>query len=328
VRTLIEAGHSARVLHRPNSKLAALAGLDYESALGDILDSESLNAACTGCDWVFHVAAVADYWRADVSRMFEANVEGTRQVLQAARQAGVQRVVFTSSAAAVGFREDGQPATETVPFNLRPEHFPYGYSKWQAENIVTEAVAAGQDVVIVNPVVVIGPGDLNLISGRFVTEIKRLQWTVPVTSGGVGVVDVRDVARWHLAAAEKGRSGERYILGTANYKLRDWYALIAKTIGVARPFIPMPNFLLPPVVALVDGLRRIGVSLPIDADQARMGARDIFFDYSKTWRELGEPHIDMRQSLHDTHQWYLDNGYIKEDVISKTLGWIGGKFSR
>lgn len=319
VRALTAAGHRARVLHRASSRLDALEGVSYESALGDILDAASLRAACQDCDWVFHVAAVADYWRADPAKLFEANVEGTRRVLDAARAAGVQRVVFTSSAAAVGLRADGQPADESVAFNFPPQRFPYGYSKVQAEQVAHEAVQRGQEVVIVNPVVVMGPGDLNLISGNFVTQIKRLQWAVPLTSGGVGVVDVRDVARWQLAAAEHGRVGERYLLGTSNVNYREWYALIAETVGVARPFFSTPSVLLPLIAALVDGLRAVRIQLPVDANQVRLGAKHVYFEYHKTWSELGEPCIDMRQSVRDTYQWYLEHGYIREDWLARLL---------
>ena len=122
VRALTEAGHQVRALHRASSRLDALAGLTYESALGDVTDRPSLDAACKGCDWVFHVAAVADYWRNDdVNRMYAVNVDGTQNVLEAARDAGVKRVIFTSSAAAIGARLDKQPADEQVPFDLRPE---------------------------------------------------------------------------------------------------------------------------------------------------------------------------------------------------------------
>lgn len=321
-RQLAAAGHTVRVLHRSSSRLDALASVAYESALGDVLELDALRAACKDCDWVFHVAAVADYWQADVARMFEVNVEGTRRVLRAAREAGVKRVVFTSSAAAVGLR-DAAPADEAVAFNLKPEQFPYGYSKVQAEEVVAEAVRAGQDVVIVNPVVVLGPGDLNLISGRFITEVKRLQWTIPVTAGGIGVVDVRDVARWQIGAAEHGRTGERYILSTANYSFREWYALIADCVGVVRPFLPLPGFVLPPIVLLIEGLRKLGLNLPVDADQARLGARNIFFDVSKTHRELGAPQILMRQSVEDTYRWYLENGYLRDDTLARLIGGVG-----
>lgn len=322
VRTLIDSGHTVRALHRASSRLDALAGLEYESALGDVTDLDALRAASASCDWVFHVAAVADYWRADHAHMLDVNVEGTRRVLQAARENGVRRVVFTSSAAAVGFIKD-RPANENDPFNLSPDAFPYGYSKALAERVVQEAVQAGQEVVTVNPVVVLGPGDLNIISGDFVLKIKRLQWTIPVPPGGVAVIDVRDVARMHLAAATQGRVGERYILGTANNKYAEWFRMVAEVVGASRPRIPTPAPLLPPLAALFDALRSVGIKLPIDGDQTRLGARNIYFDFSKGWAELGKPQIDMRQSLADTYRWYLEQGYVKQDRLAKIIDRVG-----
>ncbi|MDZ4765347.1 MAG: NAD-dependent epimerase/dehydratase family protein [Chloroflexota bacterium] len=310
-RALADAGHRVRALHRAASKLDALNGIPYESYIGDILDSDALCAACAGCDWVFHVAAVADYWRADHNRMMEANVEGTRRVLAAARAMGVRRVVFTSSAAAVGGYGIGRLADERDPFDLPPDLFPYGYSKWLAEGVARAAAAAGQDVVIVNPVVVLGPGDLNVISGAFVLKIHRYRWLFPVTSGGVAVTDVRDVARWHVAAAARGVSGERYLLGTANLFYPAWYALIADAIGVARPGIPVPAWLLPPLAGLIDTLKARGIQLPIDGDQARLGAKMLYYDFNKAWTTLGAPQIDMRQSARDTFAWYAAHGYVK-----------------
>ena len=324
VRVLTEAGHQARVLHRPSSRMDALAGQAFESALGDVLDEDALREACAGCDWVFHVAAVADYWQAEQTRMFAVNIEGTRRVLRAARAAGVKRVVLTSSAASVGYRWDGKPADEYTRFNMSAHHFPYGYSKLLAEDVARYAVREhGQDVVIVNPVVILGPGDLNMISGRFITEVARLQWLVPVTSGGVGVADVRDVARWHLAAAEHGCAGERYILGAANYSYRDWYAMVADVVGVRHPFLPLPSIALPPLVWLVGALRRVGVTLPVDADQARLGKRRIFFDYRKAWTAFGEPQVDMHASLRDTYQWYLENSYLHESRLARVVAAVG-----
>jgi len=310
VRALNEAGHGARVLHRSSSKLDALNGLLYESALGDILNEAALREACKNCDWVFHVAAVADYWRADASKMIEANVEGTRRVLIAARAAGVKRVVFTSSAAAIGLRADGKPSDENEAFNMPAQQFPYAYSKVLAEQVVQEAVAAGQDVVTVNPVVVMGPGDLNMISGSFIVQVKRFGRLVPVPSGGIAVIDVRDVARMHLAAAERGRTGQRYILNTANYTQREWLNMIADVVGVGRPVIPAPAFVLPIAATVIDILRRLGIQTPIDSNQTRLGARNIYFDGSKGWAELCKPQIEMRQSLQDTYDWYGENGYL------------------
>lgn len=309
-RALTQAGHTVRVLHRASSKLTALDGVPFESAPGDLLDTGALHAACEGCDWVFHVAAVADYWRAERSRMFEANVEGTRRVLAAARAAGVQRVVFTSSASAVGLRPDDQPADETWAFNLPPEQFPYGYSKALAERVVSEAVQAGQDVVTVNPVIVMGPGDLNMISGDFVVQIKKLGALTPIPPGGSAFVDVRDVARWQLAAAEQGRTGERYILGTANYRYAEWFAMIADTVGVPRPWLRVPRAAIGPVATLAGLGRGAGLTLPVDADQVRLSARDVMFVFDKAWTAFGEPQYDMAASLRDTYTWYHAHGFI------------------
>jgi dihydroflavonol-4-reductase len=310
VRELNKGGHRARVLHRKSSKLTALEEVEFESAIGDILDMDSLLAASEGCDWVFHVAAVADYWRAEQSQMFEANVEGTRRVLEAAKRVGVKRVVFTSSAAAVGQLPNGQPADETVAFNLPPSEFPYGYSKVLAERVVHDAVAAGQDVVIVNPVVVMGPADLNMISGSFITQVKQFGRFTPISSGGLSVVDVRDVARWQVLAAEQGQTGERYILGAANYDYTQWFAMIAEVVGVPRPFFRAPNFILPFVATAVDMLRRYGIQTPVDADQVRLGGRDVYFDCRKAWEAFGKPEIDMMQSLDDTYEWYRGQGLV------------------
>ena len=319
-RALVEAGHEVRVLHRRSSRMDALQGLDFEPVIGDVLERESLAAACAGCELVFHVAAVAAYWREERRRMVAINVEGTRRVLEVAREAGVRRVVFTSSAASLGLRRDGRPADETARFNLLPHQFPYGHSKHLAERCAQHALQQhGQDVVIVNPVIVMGPGDLNLISGRFVTEMQRLQWTIPITSGGVGVVDVRDVARWHLAAAQRGRSGERYILGSANYSLRDWYALCARAVGVAPPVLQLPDATLPLLAQLIALAKRLGLQPPADPSQIRMGKRKLHFVYDKAHRELGPPQIDMARSLQDTVDWYRERGILQEGRFGRLL---------
>ncbi len=309
-RELARQGHSVRVLHRASSRRDALAGVTYESALGDILDLDSLRRACAGCDWVFHVAAVSAYWRTDSATMLDANVRGTQLVLQAAREAGVKRVVFTSSAAAVGIRDDGTPADEGLAFNQPPGRFLYGYSKALAERVVGEAVAAGLDVVTVNPVVILGPGDINQIAGDFVIQIKKLGWQVPVPPGGVAVTDVRDVARWQIAAAERGATGERYILGSENYPHHYWFALVADVIGAVRPTLPIPPAIIPVIAEMIGAARALGLKPPIDADQIRLSGRKLYFDHNKAWSTLGEPRIPMRQSIQDTYDWYRATGVL------------------
>ncbi len=324
VRALLEDGHQVRVLHRQSSKLDALQGLDYESKIGDVTDFDSLVSAFTDCDWVFHVAAVADYWRADNNWLYEVNVEGTRKVLEAAQQENVKRVVFTSSAAAIGLPNDiSTPSDETVAFNLPPDDFYYGYSKVLAEEVVQEFVAQGLDVVIVNPTVVIGAGDLNMISGTYVTQVAQWQWLVPKTSGGIAVTDVRDVAQGHLSAMKKGKTGERYILNTANFSNDAWFSLIAECVDVAPPILPTPNFLIPLGTKLINLARQIGIQTPINADQVRLGAKFVHFDASKAHRELCQPQIDMRQSVQETVAWYRQMGVIEENIRFRLLKSIG-----
>jgi dihydroflavonol-4-reductase len=326
VRCLSEAGHQVRVLHRPNSKLTALEGLQYESVLGDVTDEASMQKAFAGVDWVFHAAAVAHYWRADTNYMFEVNVEGTRKVLNAARSQKVKRVIFTSSAAAVGLPSDKTPSDEIALFNLPPQKFPYGYSKVQAEALIKEAVTDGMDIVMLNPTVVIGPGDLNLISGTFIQQVAQMQWLIPSSKGGIAVTDVRDVATSHLSAAEKGRSGERYILNTTNYTFSEWFGLIADVIGVVPPLIEAPNFVLPLAANGIALLKSLGIPTPVDANQVRLGGTFVWFDASKAHRELYQPQIEMRQSVQETYDWYLEHGYIRHDWGTKFLRRIGRLF--
>jgi len=323
VRVLVDAGHEARVLHRASSPLTALEGVAFESALGDLTDPDSLRAACEGIDWVFHVAAVADYWRADKRVMYDANVDGTRRLLAAARDANVRRVVFTSSAAAIGFRPDEQPSDETVPFRLPPSRFPYAHSKALAERVCAEAVARGQDIVIVNPVVIFGPGDLNRISGDLVLATKRLSWTIPVPVGGVALIDVRDVARMHVAAARQGRIGERYILGAENYRHAELLALTARVVGAPAPTLPVARWMTPILGELFEVGRALGLPIPIDGNQTKLSARRVYFNFDKAWTELGKPLVGTPQSIADTWEWYQAHGYASDDATSRVIARVG-----
>lgn len=309
VRRLIQAGHEVRVLHREQSKLDALEGLEFVSKIGDIIDYPSLESAMIGVDWVFHVAAVADYWRSNQENLLAVNVAGTENVFKAALATGVKRVIFTSSAAAVGFIAE-RPATESDAFNQVIKHFPYGYSKWKAEEIAQHYLREGLEIVILNPVVIIGPGDLNMISGTFIVQTAHYKALTPVTSGGTSIIDVRDVADAHLAAAEKGSSGERYILSTANYSYRDWFNMIADALGVSRPKIYIPDRLLPLMVGFIGFLKRLGIHLPIDQNQVRLADKMVYFNAAKSHEILGEPKISIEESLKETIQWYRQHGFL------------------
>lgn len=323
VRALNEKGHAPRVLYRSLAKLHALEGFRFEAAQGDLSDIESLGRACEGCDIVFHVAAKADYWKDDdKASLWRINVHGTRNVLSAAQRAGVKRVVFTSSASTIGIRPGRQLADESEPFNLPPERFIYAWTKVKAEELVSEYVADGLDAVILNPAVIIGPGDLNAISGTFVIETARYGWAVPFSSGGLSVIDVRDVAQAHVNAMNRGRSGERYILTTANLGYREWFLMIASACGVRAPILSMPDLLLEPVARLIEALRRLGIDTPMDANQTRLGGSFVYFDGAKAHRDLFTPRIDIVTSLRETWQWYAERGYIKHNLLTRLIGSI------
>lgn len=220
VAALVRRGDSVRVLHRARSDLVALAGLPIEHAIGDILEPEAVLAAVSGCDLVFHVAAVASYWRTQRAQIYRVNVDGTRTVMEACLRAGVPRVVHTSSIAAVGLPRPGTMANEDTPFDEWSARFPYGDSKHRAEGEVLKAVALGLRAVIVNPVIVIGPGDYHLISGSIITEMAhhRLPAAPP---GGTSIADVDAVVQGHIAAAERGAWGNGI----------SWAARISRTGG-------------------------------------------------------------------------------------------------
>lgn len=310
VRALVDAGHETRALKRATSNMAALGEVGgYEPVIGDIMDPASLAVAMDGCDWVFHVAAVSDYWRKSMDWMYEVNVQGTRNVLEAAQQAGVKRLVFTSSAAAIGFREDGFPADETVTFNQPARGFPYAHSKFLAEIEVLKATVKGLDCVIVNPAVVVGPGDLYKGSGSLLIEMKN--GTVPgIPPGGATLIDVRDVARAHVAAAERGRVAERYILGAVDLSHKAWMTLVADIVGVQPPPLHLPGLAMPVIGAAVDLGRALKMPIPADGNQVRISGRRLYFNCQKAWDELGEPQVDIRQSLRDTYAWYQAHGLI------------------
>jgi dihydroflavonol-4-reductase len=314
VEGLAAAGHEVRALHRSSSRLDALTGLTYEPMIGDVLDPAALESAMRGVDWVFHVAAVSDYWRqSGTSRLYQVNVGGTRHVLEAALACGVRRVMFTSSAMTLGvpLTDEGRLLNESDTFNLSPTLSPYGHSKHLAEQVVHEFVARGLEVVILNPTVILGPRDLNLISGSLILAMYRGQ--VPgIPPGGVNYIDVADVVAGHIAAAEGGRSGTRYILGAHNLTHRQAATIIAQVIGVRAPRFPIPRLLMEPLAMAFDLFNRVWPREPlVDGNQVRLMKHTIFYDSSKAQRELElEPPIPFSVSVERAFRWYRENGYL------------------
>ena len=310
VAALVERGDTVRVLRRANSSLVALEGLPVDHVIGDILDPAAVDQAVRGCDLVFHVAALASYWRAQRAQIYRVNVEGTRTVMEACLRAGVPRVVHTSSVAAIGIAPRGTIADETTPFDALSATFAYADSKRRAEEVVQQAIARGLDVVIVNPATVFGAGDHYLNTGRIVIEYGRGRIPV-VPPGGMCVVDVDAVVQGHLLAAARGRTGERYILGGENLTHRQIAATIAAVTGRRAPRLVVPRPLLGPLARLVDAFNRISPWPPlVSGEQIRLSGEDFFFDSGKAVRELGYPLMPFRGAVEKAYRWYRDHGYM------------------
>ena len=319
VAALTNRGIGVRVLRRPASSMVGLDGLACEVCVGDVLDSvDTLAAAMAGCTWVFHTAAISDYWRyRRRNRLYRANVEGTHNVLAAALRAGVERLVLTSSIAALGVPAPGRQLADR--FNLRPRRFPYGHSKHLAECELRRAVAAGLAAVTVNPTVVIGPRDVNRISSAMIVEAARGRLRV-AAPGGTNFVGVADVAQGHVAAAERGRVRERYILAGENLSFRDAFATVCDIVNRPGPVVVLPRWTIPVAAAAV-GVARfvVGPRLPIDGKQMRLSSAAIYADGSKARKELGVPCTPLRAAVQSAHDWYLENHYLpKQATIPET----------
>ncbi|WP_376791931.1 NAD-dependent epimerase/dehydratase family protein [Thermoflexus sp.] len=301
---LLRQGWTVRILRRATSSLKAVEDLDVEHAIGDVLEPESLRAAMVGCDVVFHTAAISAYWRTSAAQILKVNVEGTHNVLAAAREMNIQRVVLTSSLAALGVPEPGTLLTEDHPYNLPPSRFLYGYSKAMAEAIARVFVEQGLEVVIVNPSVILGPRDIHQISGSLLLEMARGR--VPaLPPGGVNVVAVEDVVRGHVFALERGRPGERYILGGENLTYRELADQIAEVIGVPAPRRVFPPRVVKGLAALARAASFLRIPLPVGADQLWLSAHLIWCDGRKAETELGyRPEIPVREAIRRAWEWY------------------------
>ncbi len=312
VAALNAAGWQARALVRRTSSLAALDGLAYEPAIGDVTDPKSLGAAMEGVDAVFHAAGVvADYWSQDGALTYRVNVGGTRCVVEAALAADPRpRLVFTSSQAALGFGDGPIPIDETHAFNLAPAVYPYGHSKYMAEQVVLDGARRGLHAVIVNPSVVLGPRDATLYNSRVILEVQagRLPLVPP---GGVNVVDAADVAAGHLLALERGRPGKRYLLAGHNVTLLHLGRQIAAVLGVRGPRGAIPDRLVEPLAAALDGANRLSPRrLPLAGDVVRFGSRFIYANNAKAVAELGWTVTPLQETIQRAAAWLREVGAL------------------
>jgi dihydroflavonol-4-reductase len=312
VRALLARGRRVRVLARPNSDRRNLAGLAVEIAEGAMEDPRSLACAVAGCRYVYHVAADYRIWVPDPAPMFRANVDGTRDLLTAALDAGAERVVYTSSVATLGLVAGGS-ADEETPSNIDDMIGPYKRSKFAAEEVARELVRErGLPVVIVNPSTPVGLGDIKPTpTGRLIVEAARGQMPAFVDTG-LNIVHVDDVAEGHLAAAEKGRIGERYILGGENMALAEILAEVAQAVSRRPPWLRVPHGVLFPVAIGAELAARITGRDPfVTLDGVRMSRKKMYFTSEKASHELAYAPRPARQAIADAVTWFEANGYLK-----------------
>ena len=313
VRELLKDGVGVRVLVRKHSDTSNIDGLDVELAYGDILDSESIRLAVSGCEFLYHTAALYALWVPNKKVLYDINVEGTKNVLNAALQVGVQKVVYTSSIVAVGSHGRDNPATEEAEFNLWKTGEHYSTSKYLAEVEALRICAKGLPLVVVNPAVVVGVRDIRPTpSGQQILDVVKGKMPGYI-NGGVNIVDVEDVARGHILAAQKGKIGERYILGGENIPFGDLYGMIAEVAGT-RP----PRWRIPYPFALVLGyvnqmIARITKKPPlITAPTVRLTSKYAYYDSAKAVAELGFPQPPAKTAIEKAVAWFRENGYLKE----------------
>ena len=312
-RALAAQGADLRLLIRAGSDLRNIQELPAERVVGDLRDPASLKSAMAGCEVVFHVAADYRLWVRDPEQMYRSNVEGTRAMLEAARENKVRRVIYTSSVATVGFNSNGRLANEDSPVSLADMIGPYKRSKFMAEEIALAAGRSGMDVVVVNPTTPVGERDIKPTpTGGIVVDFLKKKFPAYVDTG-LNLVDVAECARGHVAALEKGRSGERYILGGENLTLKQILDKLAVITG-----LPSPKIRVPYVLALATGvvdqvvtghIRNREPRATIDA--VRMGRKKMFVSSNKAERDLGWKTVPVDLALRRAVEWFRANGYAE-----------------
>jgi len=310
-RELAQRGAQLRLLVRPTSNLRNLEGLPAETVVGDLLQPESLRTSLRGCDALMHVAADYRLWVRDPKAMYAANVDGTRALLQIAREETIPRTVHTSSVATMGFKTDGTIVDETTPVSLADMVGHYKRSKFLAEQVAIEAAHAGQQVIILNPTTPIGPLDVKPTpTGRIIVDFLNRKFPAYVDTG-LNLVDVAEVARTHADALEKGRSGERYILGGENLTLKQILDKMSAITG-----LPSPTTRIPHAVAMIFAfldeivtgrIRSLEPRATVEA--VRMGKKKMFASSSKAQRELGFRIVPVYPALRAAIEWFRANGY-------------------
>lgn len=309
-RALVRTGADVRVLTRSDADLQNLDALPVERSVGDLRDPASLRKALSGCRQLYHVAAHYALWAKEPSIFYDINVTGTRNLLEAAREIGVERTVYCSTIGAIGLPPGGGLGTEQVPVSLEQMAGHYKRSKYLAEQEVHKLAKEGLPVVIVNPSAPVGERDVKPTpTGQVIVDFMRGRMPAYIETG-MNIIDVDDVAIGHLLAMEKGRQGERYILGSQNLLLREVFELLSKLTGLKAPALKLPRAAVLPLAYLNHWLADFTGHPPrIPLEGVKMAKYKMHYDCSKAIRELGLPQNPPEVALEKAVKWFRDHGY-------------------
>jgi dihydroflavonol-4-reductase len=311
-RALEARGHAVRVLVRAGSDRRNLAGLAAEPVLGDLADPDSLKRAVAGCRYLFHVAADYRIWVPDPAAMLRANVDGTRALMLAAQQAGVERIVYCSSVAALGLTKDGSEADETTKVSEETVVGIYKKSKYRAEQAVLALVREqGLPAVIVNPAAPVGPRDVKPTpTGKMIADTASGKMFAYLDTG-LSIVHVDDVAQGHLLALDRGRIGERYILGGENMSLAQLLAMVTAQVGRRPPWLKLSPAVLWPLAMACEGIATVaGITPLVTRDHLRMSRKLMYFSSAKAVAELGYAPRPASEAVADAIAWFRANGMV------------------
>lgn len=311
VRALIRTGVEVRVLARRDSDFSNLQPFKIDGAYGDLRDKDSLCKALTGCRQLYHVAAHYALWARNPAIFYDVNVTGTKNLMEAARDAGTERIVYCSTIGAIGLPPGGGLGTEETPVSLDQMAGHYKRSKYLAEQEVLTLAKQGLPVVIVNPSAPVGEGDVKPTpTGQMIVEFMKGRMPAYIETG-MNIVDVDDVAAGHLLAMQKGRIGERYILGTKNLMLRDIFEILSRLTGIPMPSVKLPRELILPLAYLNLAFSRVtGIPPRIPLEGVKMAKYKMHYDCGKAIRELGIPQTPPEVALEKAVRWFRDHGYV------------------
>ncbi len=308
---LIKQGHEVRILMRRTSSTKAIDDLKFEKALGDITDPASLVAAMQGVDWVFHTAASVSMWKGSWKQSHDINVGGTRNMVEAAMKTGVKRFIHTSTINVFGIPKEGEVGDESLEWN-QPFDFAYNHSKREGEKEVQKAVRQGLQAVILNPGMILGERDVNLNGGSMLLDIRNGKMPV-CPPGGNGVCDADAVAKAHIAAAERGVVGERYIVAGVNVTFKEIFETVAEIVGGKAPSLQAPAALANVIGQVFDFISIFTKKEPdITFDKTFWSSCKNYYSSKKAQAQLGFELVPIRVSIEKCYKWYLEQGIMSE----------------